>query len=214
MATSREPLVLLAIVAVVCIALGIAPLADRLTWFLENAPVLIAAPVLVLTAARFPLSPLLYRLLALHALVLMIGGHWTYAEVPAGNWLRDAFGLARNPYDRLGHLMQGFVPVLLVRELLLRRDEVLARGKLATVALLFIVLGISAAYELIEWQAAVWTGEAADAFLGSQGDVWDSQWDMACALIGAIVALSTLSRIHDRQMSALVRPSGAATPAA
>ena len=199
---SREPLYLLIFVTVVLAALGIAPKADRFTWLLENLPVLVAIPILIATHRRFPLTPLLYRLLALHAVILIVGGHWTYAEVPAGNWLRDQLHLARNPYDRLGHLAQGFVPVILVRELLLRHG-VLTRGKLAVAVLLLCVLGISAGYELIEWQTAVWSGASADAFLGSQGDVWDSQWDMACALIGASVALLLLTRVHDRQLARL-----------
>jgi putative membrane protein len=201
--TKPEPLILLGVITAALIALGISPHADRFTWFMENVPVLIGIPILILTYRRFPLTPLLYRLLAVHAVILMIGGHWTYAEVPAGNWLRDSLGLARNPYDRLGHLAQGFVPVILVREVVFRQD-LLRRGKMALVILVFVVLGFSASYELLEWQTAVWTGSAADAFLGSQGDVWDTQWDMACALIGAIAALLLLSRVHDRQMAALV----------
>ncbi len=201
-APRRESVVLLVLVTALFVVLGWSPRADRFTWLLENLPILIAAPLLLATARRFPLTPLLYRLLALHAIVLMVGGHWTYAEVPAGNRLRDALALSRNPYDRFGHFMQGFVPVLLVRELMFRNGA-LTRGKLATTALLFIVLGISAGYELLEWQAAIWTGTASDAFLGSQGDVWDSQWDMACALIGAAVSLLVLARVHDRQLSAI-----------
>lgn len=201
----REPLVLLLGVAILLLALGIAPKADRFTWFLENLPVLVAIPILAATWRRFPLTPLVYRLLALHAAVLIVGGHWTYAEVPAGRWVQDWLHLARNPYDRLGHLAQGFVPVMLVRELLLRHG-VLARGGWAVAVLLLTVLGISAGYELLEWQAAVWTGEQADAFLGSQGDVWDSQWDMACALIGAALALLLLTRAHDRQLERLPGP--------
>lgn len=198
----REPLILLVLVSVVFIVLGVAPTADRFTWLLENLPVLIAMPILIATWRRFPLTPLAYRLLALHAVVLMVGGHWTYAEVPAGHWVKDWLNLARNPYDRLGHLVQGFVPVILTRELLVRHD-VLRRGAWAVAVLLLVVLGISAAYELIEWQAAIWSGAAADAFLGSQGDVWDSQWDMACALIGATAALVLLGRMHDRQLADL-----------
>ena len=198
----REPLVLLLAISALLTLLGIAPKADRFTWLLENLPVLIAIPILIATHRRFPLTPLAYRLLALHAAILIIGGHWTYAEVPAGHWVQERLGLARNPYDRLGHLVQGFVPVMLVRELLLRHG-VLSRGRLAVAVLLLSTLGISAAYELLEWQAAVWTGAQADAFLGSQGDVWDSQWDMACAVIGAVLALLLLTRSHDRQLARL-----------
>jgi len=198
----REPRVLLVVVGICFIALGLAPTADRFTWFMENAPVIVAVPILFATRRRFPLTLLLYRLLAIHALILMVGGHWTYAEVPAGNWVEDWLHLSRNPYDRLGHLAQGFIPVILIRELLLRH-EVLRRGAWAVAVLLFMVLGISALYELIEWQTAVWTGEAAEAFLGTQGDPWDTQWDMACALIGASCSLVLLSRAHDRHLAML-----------
>ena len=160
------------------------------------------APVLVATHRRFPFTPLLYVLMALHAMVLMVGGHWTYAEVPAGHWVRDWLHLARNPYDRLGHLFQGFMPVLLFREVLFRKS-VLRPGIWSIVVLLLMVLGLSAAYELLEWLTAVATGSKADAFLGTQGDPWDTQWDMACALTGGSPALLALSRLHDRQRTAL-----------
>jgi putative membrane protein len=182
--------------------LGWAPRADRFTWFMENFPVILGVPVLVATHRRFPLTPMLYVLLALHALVLMVGGHYTYADVPAGNWLRDAWRLSRNPYDRLGHLFQGFVPILLFREVLFRKG-VLKPGGWGVMVLVFMVLGLSAAYELLEWRTAVATGSKADAFLGSQGDPWDTQWDMACALIGGSLALALLGRVHDRQMKVL-----------
>lgn len=203
--SSRPPLTpLLALVftAAAFALLGWSPRADRFTWFMENFPVILGAPVLVATHRRFPLTPMLYVLLALHALVLMVGGHWTYAEVPAGHWVKDWLHLARNPYDRLGHLFQGFVPVLLFREILFRKG-VVRPGGWSVVVLLFMVLGLSAAYELLEWLTAVATGSKADAFLGSQGDVWDTQWDMACALIGGGLALGLLSRRHDRQMESL-----------
>jgi len=197
--TPRLPLALLVAVAAAFLLLGFAPKADRFTWFMENVPVIVGVPVLILTRRRFPLTNLLYALIALHCLVLMVGGHWTYAEVPAGHWMKDWLHLARNPYDRLGHLFQGFVPVLIFREVLLRKG-VLKPGTWSVVVLLLMVLGLSAAYELLEWQTAVWTGSSADAFLGTQGDPWDTQWDMACALIGASLALGCLSRAHDRQM--------------
>ncbi|GLH74424.1 membrane protein [Geothrix limicola] len=184
-------------VSTVFLLLGWAPRADRFTWFMENLPVILGVPVLVATHRRFPLSNLLYALLALHALVLMVGGYWTYAEVPAGHWVQRYLHLARNPYDRLGHLFQGFVPVLLFREVLLRRN-VLRPGGWSVFVLILMALGLSAAYELLEWQTAVWTGSSAEAFLGTQGDPWDTQWDMACALIGAIAALTSLSRAQDR----------------
>lgn len=197
--TPRLTLALLVAVAAAFLLLGFAPKADRFTWFMENVPVIVGVPVLILTHRRFPLTNLLYALIALHCLVLMVGGHWTYAEVPAGHWMKDGLHLARNPYDRLGHLFQGFVPVLIFREVLLRKG-VLKPGTWSVVVLLLMVLGLSAAYELLEWQTAVWTGSSADAFLGTQGDPWDTQWDMACALIGASLALGLLSRAHDRQM--------------
>lgn len=201
-ARARLPLFLLACTGLAFLVLGWAPKADRFTWFMECFPVLLGAPILAMTYRRFPLTPLLYVLLSLHALVLMVGGHWTYAEVPAGHWVKDALHLARNPYDRLGHLFQGFVPVLLFREVLLRRG-VLRRGVGSVAVLLSMALGLSAAYELLEWLTAVATGEKAEAFLGTQGDPWDTQWDMACALIGASLALATLSAWHDRQLARL-----------
>jgi putative membrane protein len=189
------------------LALGWAPKADRFTWFMENLPVIVALPILVITYRRFPLTNLIYFLIACHCLVLMVGGYYTYAEVPLGNWVRNAFHLSRNHYDRLGHLFQGFVPVLLTREVLYRKG-VLKPGGWAIFVLIFIALGISAAYELLEWQTAVWTGSSADAFLGSQGDPWDTQWDMACALIGGTIALGTMRSAHDRQIESLSRSRG------
>lgn len=198
----RLPLFLLVLTILACLGLGWRPQADRFTWFMENLPVLVGVPVLVAMYRRFPLTTLLYLLLALHALVLMVGGHWTYAEVPAGHWVKDCLHLARNPYDRLGHLFQGFVPVLLFREVLFRKG-ILKPGAGSVAVLLLMVLGLSAAYELLEWQTAVWTGSSADAFLGTQGDPWDTQWDMACAWVGASLALATLARGQDHQMDRL-----------
>jgi putative membrane protein len=197
----REPLVLLVIALVALVVSGIGP-KDRLTWLLEVAPVLIGAPILVATAKRFPLTPLLYGLLFFHALVLMLGGHYTYAEVPLGEWAREAFGFARNHYDRLGHVTQGFVPAILAREILLRKTPLLPGGWLLTLVT-SVCLAFSALYELIEWAAAISTGEAAAAFLGTQGDVWDTQWDMFLALCGALAAQALLSRLHDRQLARL-----------
>jgi putative membrane protein len=199
----REPLVLLVLVLLLMVALGVAPKADRLTWLLENAPVMAAAPLLVLTYRRFPLTPLAYRLIALHALILMVGGHYTYAEVPLGDWVRDALGLARNHYDRLGHFAQGFIPALITREVLLRKTP-LRPGVWLSVIVVGMCLGISAFYEFTEWWAAIAGGAKADAFLGTQGDVWDTQWDMFMAFVGAIAAMIGLSRAHDRQLSELV----------
>ena len=199
--TEREPVVLLVLGLVALIVSGTDP-HDRFTWFLEVAPILIAVPILVATYRRFRLTPLAYRLIFLHALVLMIGGHYTYAEVPIGNWLRDALGLARNHYDRLGHLMQGFVPAIVGRELLLRTSP-LRRGRWLFVLVTLSCLGISALYEFVEWWTALGTGAAATAFLGTQGDPWDTQWDMFCALVGAIVAQLTIARVHDRELAEL-----------
>jgi putative membrane protein len=199
--TGREPLLLLIVGSVLLVLSGIGP-HDRATWWLEVAPILIAGPILVLTARRFRLTPLAYRLIFVHALILMLGGHYTYAEVPAGFWLQDALGLTRNPYDRLGHFAQGFVPAVVVREILIRRSP-LEPGKWLTFLVLCVCLAISALYELVEWWAALIGGEGADAFLGTQGDQWDTQWDMFVALLGAATALLTLSRLHDRQITRL-----------
>ena len=199
--TRREPAILL-VAAIVLLALSRVGAYEPGTWILEVAPIFLIAPILVLTARRFPLTPLVYRLLFLHALILMVGGHYTYAKVPLGFWAQDAFGLARNHYDRLGHLAQGFVPAMLAREVLLRRSP-LQRGKWLGFLVVCICLALSATYELIEWLAAVLGGSAADAFLGTQGDVWDTQWDMFMALVGATSALLLLSRAHDRQLATL-----------
>jgi putative membrane protein len=177
---------------------------DPATWWMEVAPVLIAAPILFATRKRFPLTPLVAVLIALHCSILIVGGHYTYAEVPAGFWVRDALGWARNPYDRLGHFAQGFVPAMVAREILLRRSP-LSQGKWLFFLVTCICLAISACYEFIEWGAALSTGEAATAFLGTQGDVWDTQWDMFMALIGALTAQLTLARVHDRQLARLER---------
>jgi putative membrane protein len=199
--TRREPAILL-VVAIVLLALSRVGASEPGTWILEVAPIFLIAPILVLTARRFPLTPLVYRLLFVHALILMVGGHYTYAKVPLGFWAQDVFGLARNHYDRLGHLAQGFVPAMLAREVLLRRSP-LERGKWLAFLVICVCLALSATYELIEWLAAVLGGSAADAFLGTQGDVWDTQWDMFMALVGATSALLLLSRLHDRQLAKL-----------
>jgi putative membrane protein len=175
---------------------------DRLTWVLEVFPVVVAVPILVVTRRRFPLTPLAYVLIAIHAVVLMIGGRYTYAEVPLFNWIRDAFDLARNHYDRVGHFMQGFVPAIVAREVLLRTTP-LRRGGWLFFLVLCVVLAISATYELVEWAAAVASGSRADAFLGAQGDPWDTQKDMALAAVGGIAAQLLLSRFHDRQLERL-----------
>jgi putative membrane protein len=177
---------------------------DRLTWFLEVAPVLVAVPILIGTRQFFPLTPLLYRLLAFHALILIVGGHYTYAKVPLGFWLGDLFDLSRNHYDRLGHLAQGFIPAILAREVLLRTSP-LKRGKWLFFLTTCTCLATSAFYEMIEWWTALLNEEAAESFLGTQGDNWDTQWDMFLALVGALTALLTLRRFHDRQLRKLSR---------
>ncbi|HSE66267.1 MAG TPA: DUF2238 domain-containing protein [Gemmatimonadales bacterium] len=172
---------------------------DHFTWLLEVAPILIGLPIVVLTRKRFPLTPLAYTLLAIHASILAVGGHYTYAEVPAGYWVRDLMGWTRNNYDRLGHLAQGFIPAIVAREILLRTSP-LRPGKWLTFLVICFCMALSSFYELIEWWTAAATGTAADAFLGTQGDPWDTQWDMMLAMIGACLSLLLLSRIHDRQL--------------
>ena len=175
---------------------------DRLTWWLEVAPALGFVVVLAATRARFPLTPLLYVLILLHAVILMVGGHYTYAEVPLGDWVREWMDGTRNNYDKLGHFAQGFVPAMIARELFLRLGVVNGAGWRAFLIVAFC-LGFSAFYELIEWWVALLSGEGAEAFLGTQGDVWDTQSDMALAGLGAVVALAVLGRWHDRQLAAL-----------
>ena len=189
----------LALTILVLLWSGLAP-KDRGTWFMEVAPVFIALPLVALTWRRFPLTTLLTVVITLHAVVLMVGGKYTYAEMPFFNWLRDEFHLSRNHYDRVGHFMQGFAPALVARELLLRTSP-LRPGKWLAVVVVLSCLGISALYELIEWGAAMALGEGADAFLATQGDVWDTQKDMAMAGVGAVVALLLFSRWHDRQLT-------------
>ncbi len=197
--TWRFPLSLLALDFVV-LAWSFTGPSDGFTWFLEVAPFLIVLPILLITAPRFRFTNLCYIFIALHAMVLMVGGRYTYAEVPLFNWLKEAAHLARNHYDRVGHFMQGFVPALVIREVLLRTSP-LKRGKWLFTLVASMCLAISACYEFIEWWVAASTGEAADAFLGSQGDVWDTQWDMFCALLGALTALLTFAGVQDRQLA-------------
>jgi putative membrane protein len=173
---------------------------DYFTWVLEVFPGVIAAGILFATYRKFPLTNLLYMLIAAHACVLFVGGHYTYAEVPLFNWIRDHFRQARNNYDRVGHFMQGFVPAMVAREVLIRRKVITRRGWVPFIVL-SICLAISAAYELFEWAVAVMSGSTADAFLGTQGDPWDTQKDMFTAVIGASAALLTLSRAHDHQIA-------------
>jgi putative membrane protein len=172
---------------------------DYLTWFLEVFPALIGIVILLMTADSFPLTSLAYTLLAAHAIVLIIGGHYTYAEVPFFNWLRDYYGLSRNYYDRVGHLMQGLVPAIVAREILIRLSPV-KEGKWLALLCLCICGTITSLYELLEWAVALVSKTAADSFLGTQGDVWDTQWDMFLAFVGALLALALFSRWHDRQL--------------
>jgi putative membrane protein len=183
------------------IASGIEP-NDRLTWFFETLPIMIGVPVVVLTQRLFPLTPLLYRLLFLHAVILALGAHYTYAKVPPGFWFQDLFDLSRNHYDRFGHLAQGFIPAILIREVLIRTSP-LAGSRWLPVLTVSACVAFSAFYEILEWWSAVILDEAADAFLASQGDPWDTQWDMWLAFLGAVTAILLLSRLHDRQISRL-----------
>ena len=201
------PLVLLAIGIVALVVSAIHPYEGG-TWVMEVFPIFLATPVLILTARRFPLTPLVYTLIFVHALILMLGGHYTYARVPLGFWAQEAFGFARNHYDRLGHFAQGFVPALIAREILLRRTALRPGGWLFFIVSC-ICLAISACYEFIEWWSALIGGAAATDFLGTQGDPWDTQWDMLLALIGSIVGQLTLSGVQDRQLQKLAGRRGA-----
>jgi putative membrane protein len=174
---------------------------DYFTWILEVFPAIVAGVVLVAIYPRFRFTSLVYVLILIYAAILMIGGHYTYAEMPLFNWLRDEFHLARNEYDRVGHIAQGFVPAMIAREILIRNAVVSGRAWLFFIVS-SIALAISACYELFEWWVAVASGTAADSFLATQGDPWDTQWDMFLALLGAVVAQLTLSRLHDRQLAA------------
>ena len=175
---------------------------DRLTWLMEVLPVIVALPLMWTTRRRFPLTDLLYACIFVHCCVLMLGGAYTYARVPMGFALQEWLGLARNPYDKIGHFVQGFVPALLAREILIRGGFVRGRGMLAFLVVC-VVLAVSATYELIEWAAALALGQGADEFLGTQGDPWDTQSDMFLALVGAVTALALLSRRHDREIAAI-----------
>ncbi len=177
---------------------------DRTIWLLEVFPALVALIILTVTINRYRLTPLLYQLILIHCIILMIGGHYTYAEVPAFDWLRDSFDLSRNHYDKVGHFVQGFVPAIICREILIRNTAV-EKGKMMFFLVLCVSLAISAFYEILEWWVAITTEENAAAFLATQGDVWDTQSDMLLALLGAILAQLILSHIHDRQLKKLLR---------
>lgn len=188
----------LSIYFLVLIWSGINP-KDYFTWFLEVFPALIGLGVMAATYKSFRFTPLTYFLILVHSIILMVGGHYTYAEVPLFDWIRDAFNMTRNNYDKIGHLAQGFIPAIIAREILLRKEIVSGKGWLAFIVVC-ICLAISAFYELIEWGAALLSGEAAEAFLGTQGYIWDTQSDMAIALLGSILALVLLSKAHDSQI--------------
>lgn len=175
---------------------------DYFTWWMEAFPVFICAAILFVTREKFRLTPLLYLLLSVHCIILLVGAHYTYAEVPLGEWIKDIFGFTRNHYDRIGHFAQGFVPAMIGRELLIRTSP-LKPGKWMFWIIALGCAGISALYEILEWAVAVTTGEAAEAFLGTQGDVWDTQTDMALAFLGAVVAQLVLARFHDRQIKSI-----------
>lgn len=188
-------------VVLALIVSGIDPL-DRMTWVLEVLPVLVGLPVVLSLHQRFPLTPLSYWLLTIHALILIVGGHYTYSNVPLGFWLQDLFDMSRNHYDRLGHFAQGFVPAVVTREVLLRISPV-TRGAWLNFLVVCVCLAISAFYEMIEWWVAVAAGVAAEAFLATQGDVWDTQWDMFLALLGAMTSVFLLGRVQDRQLGSM-----------
>lgn len=202
---------LLVVVVVALVVSGLAPY-DRTTWWLEVFPVILGAPILVATYRRFPLTSLLYTLLAIHAIILIVGGHYTYARVPLGAWVQRALGLARNDYDRLGHFAQGFVPAIFAREVLLRTSP-LRPGRWLFALVTAVCLAFSAFYELFEWWTALLGGggQSVEAFLGTQGDPWDTQWDMFTALIGALISQLTMARWHDRQLAALLGTQEGAT---
>lgn len=204
---SREKFLILAMLALLFILLfsAIHPY-DRTTWLMEIAPVLIALPVMAATYRRFPLTTLLYVLIFLHVLVLIAGGSYTYARVPLGFWIQEVLSLSRNPYDKIGHFMQGFVPFLVGREVLLRNGYLSSRDMAAFLSVCW-VMAVSAWYELLEWGAALALGQGAEEFLGTQGDPWDTQSDMFLAFIGAITAWLLLSRLHDRQINAMTKHS-------
>jgi putative membrane protein len=206
--TKNEKIFLLVTGSVLLTLSGIGPY-DRATWWMEVAPILFAVPILLVTGKRFPLTPLAYRLIFLHALILMVGGHYTYARVPLGFWIQDLLDLSRNHYDRLGHLAQGFVPAIIVREILLRTSP-LRPGKWLFFLVTCVCLAISACYEFIEWWAALLGGDAAADFLGTQGDQWDTQWDMFLAFAGAMAAQLLLSHRHDHELEVLCREAGTA----
>ncbi|MGH3938622.1 MAG: DUF2238 domain-containing protein [Pseudonocardiaceae bacterium] len=205
-----EGRILVGIVVAGLVWSGITP-TSRLTWAMEVVWVLVGLPLVVWGWRRFPLTRLLCWLLVLHAFVLLYGGHYTYAETPLGNWFRDTFDLARNHYDRLGHFIQGFVPAILVREILLRRTP-LRPGKWLFFLVSSVCLAFSACFEFIEWWSALILGAGADAFLATQGDIWNTQWDMLLCLIGATLSQLLFSRTHDHQLTTIGHQSSPYAP--
>jgi putative membrane protein len=202
MASNRYPFVLLIIVVAVFCWSGIGPHDTRLTWILETFPVMIGLPVLLLTYRRFPMTNLTYTLIAIHALVLMVGGHYSYAKVPLGFWMEDWFGWTRNNYDKIGHFMQGFAPAIYVREIIARTSQLRA-GKWLEFMSVAVPLSFSALYEIIEWLASLSNPTDTEAFLGTQGYIWDTQTDMFLCLIGSVFALSLLARLHNKVLSGI-----------
>jgi len=199
----RDLAAVMAVWIIGLIVSGVAPY-DRVTWVLEAAPVMIAVPLLLATREKFPFTTLAYVLICVHGLILMVGAAYTYAQVPAGYWAQEWLGLERNPYDRLGHLAQGLIPAIVAREILIRAFR-LAPGGFLFFVTVCICLAFSAFYEMIEWWTALALGQGAEHFLGTQGDEWDTQWDMFLALVGSITAQLVFSRLHDRQIRALRR---------
>lgn len=175
---------------------------DLFIWFLEVLPVILGVAVLICIYPKYRFSNFIYVLITIESIILIVGGHYTYAEMPIFNWIRDTFDLSRNYYDRLGHFMQGFIPAMITREIIIR-NKVINKKKYLSFIVICICLAISASYELIEFVVAKLTGNAADAFLGTQGDVWDTQWDMLMALIGSVTSLSLFSRYHDKKLTQL-----------
>ncbi len=195
-----KPVIWIAIFVIALAWSGVAP-KDYLTWIMEVLPAVVGAAILWFTRKRFPLTSLTYVLILIHCIILMVGGHYTYAEVPFGDWVRDMFDHSRNNYDKLGHFAQGFVPAIIAREVVIRLS-VFNSKRWRDFFIVCLCLAISAFYELIEWWVALLTGEGAHAFLGTQGDLWDTQSDMGVALLGAVLALLILGRLHDRQLHA------------
>ena len=198
MASIRELWSLLLIVLAVLLWSVVAP-HDYVIWVMEALPVMLAIPLLTATRVRFPLTRLAYYLIAVHGIILLVGAHYTYAKVPAGNWVAELLDIQRNHYDRFAHVVQGFVPAIIAREILIR-FEVVQRGAWLFFLVICFCLGFSALYEIIEWQSAVWGGDSSMEFLGTQGDIWDAQWDMLLALSGSIIAQLLLVKRHDQQL--------------